>query len=316
MTKSGNTATISITDKNGTTTATVTEPTVDSALSWTSQNPIENQAIRKAIYVKNSSDDKEAGINIPFSNPNLNPYVHIGSKTSASKGNKSVGIGFNAESSAVRSVAIGDSATASKREGVALGPSASAGQYSLSIGYSTSTVPNYSTAVGPYAKVLTGATNATAIGYQSEASEAETVSVGKSTNKRRIVNVADGTTASDVATVGQLPTRTEIFTSSTGENGDIQTTSAMSNYDAVEFTYRDGNNNYMTRTVPGNASSFVLDIVHPGANNTAYWYMSRWTVSGTSLTASASCGRKVITSTISSATSKDVYITKVVGVKY
>ena len=135
--------------------------TVDSALSWTSQNPVENQAIRNSIWVKNSSDDKEAGVNIAFSNPNLNPYVHIGSKTSATKGIKSVGIGYNAESSAVRSVAIGDSAKAASREGVALGPSATAGQYSLSIGYNTETVPNYSTAVGPYAKVLTGATNAT-----------------------------------------------------------------------------------------------------------------------------------------------------------
>ena len=92
-----------------------------------------------------------------------------------------------------------------KREGVALGANATAGQYSLSIGYYTNTVPNYSTAVGPYAKVLTGATNATAIGYQSEADEAETVSVGKSTNTRRIVNVADGTTDTDAATVGQVP---------------------------------------------------------------------------------------------------------------
>ena len=192
--------------------------TVDSALSWASQNPVENQTIRKTIYVKNSSNDKEAGINIAFSNPDLSPYVHLGSKTSATKGINSVGIGNNAEASAVRSVAIGNSATASKREGVALGPNATAGQYSLSIGYYTETVPNYSTAVGPYAKVLTGATNATAIGYKSEASEAETVSVGKSTNKRRIVNVADGTTATDAATVGQIPTKTSDLTNDGADN--------------------------------------------------------------------------------------------------
>ena len=192
--------------------------TVDSALSWTSQNPVENQTIRNAIYVKNSSNDKEAGINIAFSDPTLTPYVHLGSKTSATKGINSVGIGNNAEASAIRSVAIGNSATASKREGVALGPNATAGQYSLSIGYYTETVPNYSTAVGPYAKVLTGATNATAIGYQSEASEAETVSVGKSTKKRRIVNVADGTTATDAATVGQIPTKTSDLTNDGADN--------------------------------------------------------------------------------------------------
>lgn len=192
--------------------------TVDSALSWTSQNPVENQAIRNTIYTKNGSDDKEAGINIAFSNPNLSPYVHLGSKTSATKGINSVGIGNNAEASAVRSVAIGNSAKAASREGVALGPNATAGQYSLSIGYYTETVPNYSTAVGPYAKVLTGATNATAIGYKSEASEAETVSVGKSTKKRRIVNVADGTTATDAATVGQIPTKTSDLTNDGADN--------------------------------------------------------------------------------------------------
>ena len=199
----------------------MTEPTIDSSLSWTSQNPVENQAIRNTIYTKNGSDDKEAGINIAFSNPNLNPYVHLGSKTSATRGNNSVGIGNNAEASAIRSVAIGNSAKAASREGVALGPNATAGQYSLSIGYYTNTAPNCSTAVGPYAKVLTGATNATAIGYQSEASEAETVSVGKSTNKRRIVNVADGTTATDAATVGQIPTKTSDLANDGSDNTSV-----------------------------------------------------------------------------------------------
>ena len=223
--------------------------TVDSALSWTSQNPVENQAIRKTIYVKNSSDDKEAGINIAFSNPNLSPYVHLGSKTSATKGINSVGIGNNAEASAVRSVAIGNSATASKREGVALGPNATAGQYSLSIGYYTETVPNYSTAVGPYAKVLTGATNATAIGYQSEASEAETVSVGKSTKKRRIVNVADGTTATDAATVGQIPTKTSDLTNDGADN-----TSTYVEADDLATVATSGSYNDLSDkpTIPGN----------------------------------------------------------------
>lgn len=193
---------ITISDEN---VISAVQPTVDSSLSFSSTNAVENQAIKNTIYNKNSSNDKEAGVNIEFSNPTLSPYVHIGSKSTATKGNSSVGIGYDAESSAVRSVAIGPSATVTKREGVALGANATAGQYSLSIGYYTNTVPNYSTAVGPYAKVLTGATNATAIGYQSEASEAETISVGKSTNKRRIVNVADGTTATDAATVGQIP---------------------------------------------------------------------------------------------------------------
>ena len=236
--------------------------TVDSALSWTSQNPVENQAIRKTIYVKNSSDDKEAGIDIAFSNPNLNPYVHIGSKSSATRGNTSVGIGYNAEASAVRSVAIGNAAKATSREGVALGPNATAGQYSLSIGYYTETVPNYSTAVGPYAKVLTGATNATAIGYRSEASEAETVSVGKSTNKRRIVNVADGTTATDAATVGQIPTKTSDLTNDGSDNtstyveaDDLATVATSGSYSDLSGT----------PTIPTKTS----DLTNDGADNTS-----------------------------------------------
>lgn len=48
VTKSGDTATITITDKNGTTTATVkdgTTPTVDAALSPTSENPVQNKVV-------------------------------------------------------------------------------------------------------------------------------------------------------------------------------------------------------------------------------------------------------------------------------
>ena len=250
--------------------------TVDSALSWTSQNPVENQTIRNAIYVKNSSNDKEAGINIAFSDPTVTPYVHLGSKTSATKGTSSVGIGNNAEASAVRSVAIGNAATASKREGVALGPNATAGQYSLSIGYNTSTVPNYSTAVGPYAKVLTGATNATAIGYQSEASEAETVSVGKSTNKRRIVNVADGTTATDAATVGQIPTKTSDLTNDGADNTSTYVEADELAAVATSGSYNDLSNrptiptvNNATLTIQKNGASVATFTANASSNVTA-----------------------------------------------
>lgn len=236
--------------------------TVDSALSWTSTNPVENQVVRKTIYVKNSSDDREAGVYIPLTNPNLNPYVHIGSKSSATRGNTSVGIGHNAEASAVRSVAIGNAAKATSREGVALGPNATAGQYALSIGYYTSTVPDYSTAVGPYAKVLSGATNATAIGYQSEASEAETVSVGKSTKKRRIVHVADGTTATDAATVGQIPTKTSQLTNDGSDNTSTYVETDELAAVATSGSYSDLSG---TPTIPTKTS----DLTNDGADNTS-----------------------------------------------
>lgn len=62
MTKSGDTATITITDKNGTTTAQVKDGsdatvTIDSALSSTSENPVQNKVINSALNAKADSSD-------------------------------------------------------------------------------------------------------------------------------------------------------------------------------------------------------------------------------------------------------------------
>lgn len=62
VTKSGDTATITITDKNGTTTAQVKDGsdatiTIDSALSSTSQNPVQNKVINSALNAKADSSD-------------------------------------------------------------------------------------------------------------------------------------------------------------------------------------------------------------------------------------------------------------------
>lgn len=55
VSKSGNETTITITDKNGTTTATVNDgviPTIDSALSTTSENPVQNKVVTAALNEK------------------------------------------------------------------------------------------------------------------------------------------------------------------------------------------------------------------------------------------------------------------------
>lgn len=49
VSKSGGTATITITDKDGTTTASVTDVTVDSALSGSSTNPVQNKVVKAAL---------------------------------------------------------------------------------------------------------------------------------------------------------------------------------------------------------------------------------------------------------------------------
>lgn len=113
------------------------------------------------------------------------------------------------------------------------------------------------------------------------------------------------------------PTRTVIYNNASGTNADFTTTAAMSGYDAVEITYRDGNQNYETKTVPGSASSFVLDISHPGADSTVYWYVSRFLVSGTSVTVDTNNTRKDITASgVASTSAQDIYVTSIVGINY
>lgn len=124
-------------------------------------------------------------------------------------------------------------------------------------------------------------------------------------------NASTGTTVT-IST----PTRTTIYNNGAGTNANFSTTSAMSNFDIVEISYRDGNQNYAFKYIPGPAGSFVLDVVHPGANSTAYWYMSRYLVSGTNITVGANNMRKAIgASSITTTAAQDIYITRIVGIK-
>ena len=112
-------------------------------------------------------------------------------------------------------------------------------------------------------------------------------------------------------------TRDIIYNNGSGTNANFSTTTAMSNYDEVEISYRDGNQNYAFKRIPGAAGSFVLDMAHPGANNTVYWYISRYIVSGTNVTVGANNTRKAIgASSITTTATQDIYITRVTGIRY
>ncbi|WP_210489969.1 hypothetical protein [Microvirga antarctica] len=63
-----------------------------------------------------------------------------------------------------------------------------------------------SSAIGNGATVDFTGTNAVAIGYNSVADEADTVSVGNTTNRRRVVNVAAGVDGTDAVNMNQLET--------------------------------------------------------------------------------------------------------------
>lgn len=135
------------------------------------------------------------------------------------------------------------------------------------------------------------------------------VTTAKIANK----NVTTAKLAAGIVTM----TRTVLYNNGSGTNANFSTTTAMSNYDVVEVSYRDGNQNYAFKYIPGPAGSFVLDVVHPGANSVAFWYMSRYLVSGTNITVGANNMRKAIgTSSVTTTAAQDIYITRIVGIKF
>ena len=124
-----------------------------------------------------------------------------------------------------------------------------------------------------------------------------------------------GTLSADASAI-MSSRRTTIFDNREGVKTTFNVSMAFSNFNAIEITYRDGNYNYAVRTIPGIATNFVLDIAHPGASSTVYWYISRYIVSGTTITVGANNTRKAISNSITSTATQDIYVLKIVGIRY
>lgn len=108
----------------------------------------------------------------------------------------SVAVAGNSQSTMENSVAVGWGSLAGNANTVALGSLAGA-------------TGNAGTAVGKGADA--SGVNSVALGAGSVAATKDTVSVGTSDSKRRIVNVADGTEASDAATKNYVDSAVEIL---------------------------------------------------------------------------------------------------------
>ncbi|WP_343818976.1 hypothetical protein ISN75_07660 [Dyella marensis] len=122
----------------------------------------------------------------------------------------SIAIGLKAKADANNAIALGRLAQASGAHSSALSDSAKAlSDDSLAVGYSASVAATATggTALGANASVGENATGSVALGKDSTATEANTISVGNSTTKRKIVNVAAGTlseTSNEVVIGSQL----------------------------------------------------------------------------------------------------------------
>jgi len=95
------------------------------------------------------------------------------------------------------------------------------GAYSTANGYKAAATGKNSTAIG--AGATASGTNSVALGAGSVADQDNTVSVGSVGNERRIVNVADGTGATDAANLGQV----QAASASTLAAADAFTTNAV-----------------------------------------------------------------------------------------
>src|SRR3546814_244314 len=114
-------------------------------------------------------------------------------------GTRRTALGYNSTAAGYQSLASGVKAEATGYEAIAIGRDASV----LAEG-ATGFTATGGIAFGAKALVEIDATNAVAIGAQSVASEANTVSFGDTDNERRLVHVAAGTTATDAVNVSQL----------------------------------------------------------------------------------------------------------------
>ena len=141
-----------------------------------------------------------------------------------------VAIGDSAEASMTTEggTAIGSFAKARGRNSVALGRSAAVSndaEDAFALGGRSAVHVARGVALGAVTIVEAAATNSVALGYGSVASEPNIVSLGSASNKRRIVNVANGTADHDAATVGQLKRIATVFGGSVDANGNPVTPS-------------------------------------------------------------------------------------------
>lgn len=120
-------------------------------------------------------------------------------------------IGANAQAKKDNAVAVGNGANVHGNNSSAFGSGAVVGEDD---GNGHHNNADNGLALGANSLVKGTATNSVALGVGSVADEANTVSVGSDTVKRRLTNLADGTQPSDAATYWQLTTISNQFNTS------------------------------------------------------------------------------------------------------
>ncbi|WP_277625665.1 YadA-like family protein [Burkholderia stabilis] len=197
------------------------QTTVGDALSaldgsiTTVNNNLATKVDNRFVKVLGSTDATAAGLNsVAIGNgaitgsgdPGVTNQVAIGSSANA-QGLSAVAIGSSAATDGTGAQAVGRFATATGNFATAMGNQSSAqaaGATALGDRASVATGATNSVAIGSQANIGTNVTNSVALGAGSTATRNNTVSVGSSTVKRQITDVAAGTLATDAVNLAQL----------------------------------------------------------------------------------------------------------------
>ncbi|MGY6085963.1 ESPR-type extended signal peptide-containing protein [Stenotrophomonas sp. SM006] len=135
-----------------------------------------------------------------------------------------VAIGDSARTREEGGTAVGAFSSALARNSVALGRGSTVEEHAMegfAVGVGARVSAQHGIAIGASSNVGLNAAGSVSIGVASEATEASTVSFGNSVNKRRLVNIANGTANHNAATVGQLRGALSAFGGEVDANGNI-----------------------------------------------------------------------------------------------
>ena len=214
---------------------------MSSSVAWAGAGTFASGDASTSIYVGYNGDGGGVGTGCIDS-------VAIGSRAEVG-GHRSVALGASSKVAAQNSVALGDKSMVSGMYSVALGADANVGNYSYSV----------------------------ALGAGSVASEGNVVSVGDGDansggpDYRKIVNVKDGTSAHDAATVGQMEAKTgQVNFSSYSlnyiQNNDNLTTAVVhldaqvkANADAIANISGAGGNYVEKETIEGGTQTNISE---------------------------------------------------------
>lgn len=135
-----------------------------------------------------------------------------------------VAIGDSARTREEGGTAVGAFSSALSRNSVALGRGSTVEEHAMegfAVGVGARVSARNGIAIGTNSSIGINAAGSISIGASSEATESSTVSFGNSVNKRRLVNIANGTANHNAATVGQLRGALSALGGEVDANGNI-----------------------------------------------------------------------------------------------